>query len=393
MSWILTPAEYAATAERAASINARATKRGFTGRIEVTGSTREVTETDQAGLKRTHIVVDTEITGEAPCYNGWTFLAAVDTVETADGADFVIRSAPGVEESGVDRSALEAGRCQHCRSIRNNRKYTYLVRNVETGETVQVGSSCIKDFTGWAGKPVFISVDNLTEDLGGFIGGFASAPEDTPETVVALAWAISRIYGWVPASAAWEGRQSTRSLVEKYLFGRDKSAAEVRHDVAAEIPAATDMAKTIIPALLENLEGHGDYVTNLKICLRAPFVESRHMGIVTSAVAAYEKMIGERVRKEAQGKARAESLYAGTVGEKLTFTGTVATLVPVDTDYGTSMLVVVEAGATVAKMFTTAAWAWEVKQGEEVTLTAKVKDHEEYKGVKQTVLTRPKKVG
>lgn len=117
------------------------------------------------------------------------------------------------------------------------------------------------------------------------------------------------------------------------------------------------------------------------------------MGIVTSAVAAYEKMIGERVRKEAQGKARAESWYAGTVGEKLTVTGTVATLVPVDTDYGTSMLVVVEAGATVAKMFTTAAWAWEVKQGEEVTLTAKVKDHEEYKGVKQTVLTRPKKVG
>lgn len=57
------------------------------------------------------------------------------------------------------------------------------------------------------------------------------------------------------------------------------------------------------------------------------------------------------------------------------------------------MLVVVEAGATVAKMFTTAACAWEVKQGEEITLSAKVKDHEEYKGVKQTVLTRPKKVG
>lgn len=106
--------QYAATVERATSINARATKRGFTGRIEVTGSTREVTETDQARLKRTHLVVDTEITGEAPCYNGWTFLAAVDTVETADGADFVIRSAPGVEESVVDRSALEAGRYQHC---------------------------------------------------------------------------------------------------------------------------------------------------------------------------------------------------------------------------------------------------------------------------------------
>ncbi|NMR32407.1 MULTISPECIES: hypothetical protein [Micrococcaceae] len=73
------------------------------------------------------------------------------------------------------------------------------MRKVENGETVQVGSSCIKDFTGWAAKPVFISVVNLTEDLGGFIGGFALAPEDTPETVVALAWATSRIYGWAAA--------------------------------------------------------------------------------------------------------------------------------------------------------------------------------------------------
>lgn len=173
--------------------------------------------------------------------------------------------------------------------------------------------------------------------------------------------------------------------MEKYLYGRDKSAAEVRHDVAAEIPAATDHGQNHHSRLLENLEGPGDYVTNLKICLRAPFVKARHMGIVTSAVAAYEKMIGERVRKESQGQTRAESRYAGTVGEKLTVTGTVATLVPVETDYGTSMLVVVEAGATVAKMFTTAAWAWEVKQGEEITLSAKVKDHEEYKGVKQKV--------
>jgi hypothetical protein len=390
MPWTLTPAEYEATKERAAKINARAIKRGFTGRIEVTGTPREISETDRTGLKRKRIVVDTEVTGEAPCYNGWAFLAAVDALETEAGTSFVIRTAPGVAESGIDRATLEAGRCQHCNTARKNRIYTYLVRNVETGETTQVGSTCIKDFTGWAGKPFFIDTESLTEELGGFIGGFSSAPEDTPETVVAVAWAVSRLYGWVAASAAWEGRQSTRSLVEKYLYGRSKADRELQDEIASEIPAAADMAKTIITALLEGLEGDGDYVTNLKICLQAAFVSHRHMGIVVSAVAAYEKLIGERVREEAQQKQRAASEFAGSVMEKLTVTGTVATLKPVETTYGTSMLVIVEAGSTVAKMFTTAAWAWDVKQGQEITLAGTVKAHEEYQGVKQTVLARPK---
>jgi hypothetical protein len=390
MTWTLTHTEYEATRERAAKINARAVKRGFTGRIEVTGVEREISETGRDGLKRARLVVDTDIAGEAPCYNGWVFVAAVDAVETEVGTSFVIRTAPGVEESGIDRDALVAGRCQHCNTTRTNRIYTYLVRNVETGETVQVGSTCIKDFTGWAGKPVFIDTEALKDELGGFIGGFAPVLEDTPETVVAVAWAVSRVYGWVPASAAWEGRRATRDLVTSYLYGRSKADKELQTEIAPEVPAAAEMAKTIISTLLEGLEGSGDYVTNLRVLLQAGHVEDRHMGIVVSAVAAYERLIGQRVRKEARAKEAAASEFAGAVGEKLTVSGVVATLKPVETDYGMSMLVIVEAGSTVAKMFTTAAWAWEVKQGQEVTLTGTVKAHEAYNGAKQTVMTRAK---
>ena len=119
--WALTPTEYAATVERAAKINARATKRGFTGRLDIVGTEREVTKRDSAGLSITSLVIDTEITGDAPCYNGWMFLAAVDTVETADGAAYVLRAAPGVQPSTLDRSALLPGQCQHCHTIRKNR--------------------------------------------------------------------------------------------------------------------------------------------------------------------------------------------------------------------------------------------------------------------------------
>lgn len=398
-SWTLTPEEFAATRERAESINARAVKRGFSGRIQVVGIPREITETDEAGLSRTRVAIDVTISGDAPAYNGWTFLAAVDAIETEDGHDFVLRTAPGVDESGVDRSTLAPGRCEHCKSIRTNRRYTYLVRNTEIGETVQVGSTCIKDFTGWTGKPVFISTDELADQLHEFIGGFASSgAEYTPETVVAAAWAVSRRYGWVPASAANGDARSTRSLVSAYLYGTSKADKEVRHEVAPEIGAATAMAKAIIPALLEGLEGEGDYVTNLKVCLRAPLVEHRHLGIVVSAVSAYERMTGEHARRKAEAdertRQRTQAQYAGTVGERITVTGTVTRLLPVEGNHGytpkTTMLVVIEGGATVAKMFTTAAWAWDIAQGDEITVTGTVKAHEDYQGIKQTTIVRPK---
>lgn len=395
LTWTLTPAEFAATIERAQRINTRATKRGFTGRISVTGTEREITEQDEAGLTRTRRVVDVEISGEAPCYNGWQFLAAVDSIETESGTEFVLRTAPGVAESHVDRSTLVPGHCSHCTTVRRNRKYTYLVRDVETGATAQVGSTCIKDFTGWEGKPIFISVKDLEEELDEFIGGLgASAPEYSTATIVALAWAISRLYGWVPAAAEWGSRASTKSLVRDYLDGRSKASAELRREIAPEIPAAEEKAQAIIPALLEGLEGDGDYVTNLRVLLRAPFVEGKHLGIVTSAVSAYERMLAATTNKAAKTEEQIQSRYAGTVGEKLEVSGTVTRLVPMESNFGyyptTNMLVIIQSGTTVAKMATAAAWAFDVEQGDQVVVVGTVKAHEEYRDVQQTVLTRPK---
>ncbi|MEA5453790.1 hypothetical protein SPF06_03555 [Sinomonas sp. JGH33] len=72
----------------------------------------------------------------------------------------------------------------------------------------------------------------------------------------------------------------------------------LRAEIAAEVPAAQEKAATVIAALLEGLEGDGDYVTNLRTLLRGRYVEDRHMGYVVSAVSAYERMVGDRVHQE-----------------------------------------------------------------------------------------------
>ena len=63
----------------------------------------------------------------------------------------------------------------------------------------------------------------------------------------------------------------------------------------------------------------------------------------------------------------------------------------VESDYGTSMLVVLETGdGDKLSTFATAAWVWGVHAGDTVTVTGTVKAHDEWDGEKRTVLTRTK---
>lgn len=391
--WVLSPAEFAATKDKVDKINARAIKRGFTGRIDITGTERTITKTNDQGDERTIVVIDTTITGQAPSYDGWEFLAAVDTIETTDGTDFIIRTVPSVDESGLDRSTLAAGYCAHCKRKRPNRIYTYLVRDTETGEMLQVGKTCIKDFTGWDTLPVFISEDDIRDELNDFIGGLGgSRDECTPETIVAIAWAASRLYGW---SGRFGPGAATAGIVSDYLYGTTKAAKKVREEISPEMPAAHEKASEIIPALLDGLTDTGDYATNLKTALRGISVSTKHLGIVTSAVIAYERMNSTQIREKLKvDHGKPETAYLGAKGDKISITGTVTKALAVDSTFGyyteTSILLIVEAGPTVLKTFTKAAWAFDVDQGDIITVTATVKNHEDYQGTKQTVVNRPK---
>lgn len=391
--WRLSPAEFTATKDKLEKINARAIKRGFTGRIDITGTERKVTETTPAGDERTYVVIDTTITGQAPSYDGWEFLAAVDTVETDDGTEFIVRTVPGIDEAGIDRSTLTPGYCAHCKQERPNRVYTYLVRNTETGEALQVGKTCMKDFTGWNTLPVFISEDDIRSELDDFLDGLPTSPSEyTPETIVAIAWAASRLYGWTPRYA--DGI-ATSARVSNYLYGTTKADNELRADMAPEMATATDKAGEIIPALLNGLEDTGEYATNLRTALRGHSVSGKHLGIVASAVIAYERMNETQIREKREAETeKVETAYLGAKGDKVTITGTVTKAFAIESNFGyhpeTSILLIVEGGPTVLKTFTKAAWAFDVDQGDTITVTATVKNHENYQGTKQTVVNRPK---
>lgn len=121
-TWELTPSELSATRDKLAKLNERARKRGFTGLLDIDAVRREISTIGPLGRPITTVVYDVVISGEPPSYGGWNLLAAVDTVPAADGSvNYVVRQAPGIEESLIDRSILKPGQCQHCNTLRPGR--------------------------------------------------------------------------------------------------------------------------------------------------------------------------------------------------------------------------------------------------------------------------------
>lgn len=396
--WTLLPEEFEELKGRVGKINDRAVRRGFTGTMELTGSRRMATSNGPGGVTRTYPVVDATLVGSPPAYGGWRLLAAVDSVPGESGsAGFVVRSSPGVGDISVDRSILQPGRCQHCGSRRANRKYTYLVESQETGEQLQVGSTCLKDFLGWEVMPPFVEAPSL-DDMSGS-GSFLRSYD--PVTVVAAAVAAKELYEWVPSSAP-AGRRPTRDVVEAYLYGTSKADRQLQAELDAVMPESVDTAHEVIAYLLESLDDSSGYEGNLRACLKAEGVDARHLGIAVSAVSAYDRALGIEARRSVE-KSRWERLretvdYAGGLGARVTVSGEVTMVRAFDNTYGytttTSHLIVVEGECdskpVVVKMFTSAQWSFDVEEHDRVVVSGSVKDYDEYRGVKQTQLSRPK---
>jgi len=83
--------------------------------------------------------------------------------------------------------------------------------------------------------------------------------------------------------------------------------------------------------------------------------------------------------------------WLGTVGAKLEVTGTVTTALSIATQFGNTMLVVVETDdGSLVKTFGSGRTLWGAERGQHVRISGTVKAHETYDGNKQTALSRCK---
>lgn len=379
-SYFLSAAELAGTRVKVERVNARARRRGFTGSFELEAVPAERKIRTTAGTDRTVCGFEVTLTGSAPSYEGWSFVAAVD----AAPAGAVIRSAPSVPE--ISPASITPGVCDHCGTSRA-RKHTYLVRSEVTGEIVQVGKTCMKDFLGWDVFPVFIDEESVEDDLFGGFGGLGGRVFDAPLVDVArLAFAAVDVFGY-------HGRFSklSTSQVVAAILDETKGSEELREQLA-EALLDDDVVSDRLEIVRGTLTADAGFEANLRTILAGDVVQRVHLGLAATVGLIYQRAVSRAVQEEHEAPEHV-SEWIGVEGKRIAVEGTVIQAMTIDGTFGSSRLVVVSVGqGDRVKMFTAAGWAWDVDAGEAVTLTGTVKAHEEYHQRRETLLTRPKRV-
>lgn len=342
--------------------------------------------------------VELTVIGSAPQVGPYEFLAKIEHTPEGNLLDIV----PG--RTVNPRFRCTKSSCEHCRTARQ-RNETFVLRNTETGEEVQVGRTCLKDFLGYCDPAAIaqrftffrdFAAAGEEDDSWGFKGWGAIAPTNE---VLALTSACIRLRGWASKGAAQvQDITPTSYHVSDVLWPPidiNKDYNRERKALMEELKAAvTDadwaLAEQAIEWAAQGGAGNSDYGHNLQVLCSTKLTESKRVGFVASAVQAYERAM-EREVERAKGRERnANSTWVGQVGERLK--GLVLTQDSsrtISSAYGDMVLTKFsDQDGNVLTWFTASGTGFQ--NGMKVKVDGTVKAHREYQGVRETQLSRCK---
>lgn len=334
--------------------------------------------------------------GSAPKLGGFEFLARIEYL--SDGASMLFHSVPGTEGRVDPRfRSLTSATCEHCNKARR-RTDAFVVRHVETGVQTQVGRQCLADFTGintpekLAANAAWLrAFDDLDAETERYWRGHMVNMVDTV-WMLALTSAYIEKEGWVPRSANLG--YSTASLVANHFWTSKDSKVErdkrVMEDLAREPKHAERAAKVVEWIKTElSVTAKSDYEMNLVVLTVNDLTEQKHVGLVASAVAAYQRAMNQKVDYAKRREAAKSSVHVGKVGERLrNVSGRVEMIKPLEAgQFGARTLV--KLASDDGNIFTWfASGDREFRRDAPVTFTGTVKKHTEYNGAKETQLSR-----
>jgi hypothetical protein len=133
-----------------------------------------------------------------------------------------------------------------------------------------------------------------------------------------------------------------------------------------------------------------DYLHNIRVIARRGVVEGRDMGLGASIIAAYQRHVNSLRMKELQARRAEVATHVGTVGERRLFKLYVENVIVCDGAFGVSHLHIFgDAEGNCFKWFSSSV---ALEAGKEYLIKGTVKKHDEYKGVKQNLLSRCEEV-
>ena len=279
-------------------------------------------------------------------YDGWQFAA---TLSPADEG-LVVRTVPGADLGGW---APQDQWCDHCQRRRHRAK-TYVLGH-ESGDRVQVGSSCIQEFLGVKPQGLCALDWSLPEGLedgappsregGGVRDSLISA---TVRDVVAASIVATdggrRYVSRAVAQDDYSGatRATADAVQSAFLPSMTPGGERERQEFLAEVPRVDSSMVDDVLEVARNLPSDSDYGRNLRVLSGGEVVGLADMGFMASAVSAWARE-KERAAVKASYVPPVRG-YLAPVGEKVAGTrARVSQVRYVDGYYGQSTLVVTRA--------------------------------------------------
>lgn len=343
--------------------------------------TYEVSEPYTIKVDGHHRQVVADVTVDASYkISGYEFVASI---ESTAGDNLIKKASEDVFVPEIYRTRCA---CDHCKTNRV-RKYTVLLKNSTTNEYVQVGKSCVTDYLGrdvsdYASYlSIFDSFDEFVENSTREHLGHITKGYGFEDIVLQTLEYVSR-FGYVSKAQAYDtGAIATSTAVYCALngFNFDGETFEVY-----DITDASREKYGVIVEFIKNLNDTSDYYHNLKTLLGLTFIENKNLGLCVSAVGTY---LRETAKKKEQSEDRIPSEHVGNIGDRIEFTSTPACISSYLGEYGWTYIY---------KMFVdNNVIVWKTSKAldeKECTIKATIKEHSDFRGEKQTVITRGKVV-
>ncbi|WP_018234154.1 hypothetical protein [Thioalkalivibrio thiocyanodenitrificans] len=322
-----------------------------------------------------------EVTGEPPCIYGWQLLAKIDHGEPILSSR--LKVTPGsfnlIPPAYKTTGPLPEGYCEHCHTKRA-RRHLYLLHR--EGKVMQVGKGCVKDFIGHGSAETLLRRTGFLEYLYSCLETLEEIPEGSgPQyehcfsvrDTIALAWLSITNHGYVSKARAEEERSmSTAQRVVQIM----PSAGTVLNDALLEIA----------DKIIEEIKAAGEAQNASEFAQRAAYhvgfeeVGQEHgLGVLCGAVQGY-------IRAQSQEHVN-QSQWQGKVGDKFSGELKLERTSCWETAFGPKRLYVFSDESGNCFVWGTSKY---LEGDQSYRISGKIKEHDEYRGVKQTVLTRCK---
>lgn len=335
-------------------------------------------------------VINVDIENPIVSLNGWSFLAII---EHSKEGNIILKK---LYDINIPEQYLTSDTyCEHCNTNRY-RKFTYLVYKAETNEIHQVGSTCLTAYLGFdasilmAHAALFNQMNDMMNDSHEMERMSKRGVEiQNLELFLKRTIAVIEKIGYVSAKKAREDAEKNAGGLE-FLTATGYIVWEINYNDRSwkdELEqAASGHVHTIYGKVIDmvnEMDDNNDYVHNIKVLVKRGYVTYK---TATTAASIVGTWLAREYKKNKENKK--PSVHFGIIGKRIDVDMVLKSKITYESRYGMSNCYRFETNeGNTAVWFTGAA---SLQEGAHYVGKATVVKHDEYKGLKQTILNRCK---